>query len=651
MNPFVLPNCPQRLPSITALQFNRFSILLLLLLGFSLQTRAANRSARVLDSLHQIADSDRSDTNLVYACMELCGHYSQRNPEKSEKYGRKALKFAAPRQVGWAYWNLGAMYMGYSKFDSTVHYMQMVQQVADPETDFKVLGASYNYLARAYQWKGDEEGFYRTTQKAYALSQANTDSVNMAQTLIALGDYHLQIGNLDSCMFLYSKSEEILQAFPPNSVLALCHKNIARVYAKMGEFEEGTKHYFAALVIQDSLNSPIEAALTELNIGQLYAERNNYEKALFYYAAAGKRNEKLQNKVVTSHQSLDFARAYLELKDYDKSEYYLQKAYELAHDGSLGPYLVSNTHAIWGSLAIELKQYAKALQHLEKSLDAPKRVLLPDFLANVKVNLARVYAATGEAHKAEPLFREALRTGKSQKATEVILNASRSLSALLTEQGNYKEALSLFQLSSSLADSLNNASFDKVLIEKEAAYVVGQKDRELLLKNQEIALMQQEQSLQNFAFIGLLGGLSLLMIIGLLAFGNYRQKRRAKEAEVEAQLALQLKEMELLQVQLNTHLIERNTPIAISTNTQRLNDFLKVKLSERELEVLGELCKGKPNKEIGEALFISVNTVRTHLLNIYEKLDVKNRTQAVKKATNLMQDQPKTELEDTHSIG
>ena len=62
---------------------------------------------------------------------------------------------------------------------------------------------------------------------------------------------------------------------------------------------------------------------------------------------------------------------------------------------------------------------------------------------------------------------------------------------------------------------------------------------------------------------------------------------------------------------------------------------MKTSLTKRELDVLVELCKGKKNTEISESLFISVNTVRTHLLKIYDKMSVKSRTQAIKMAENL----------------
>ncbi len=52
-------------------------------------------------------------------------------------------------------------------------------------------------------------------------------------------------------------------------------------------------------------------------------------------------------------------------------------------------------------------------------------------------------------------------------------------------------------------------------------------------------------------------------------------------------------------------------------------------LSDREQEVLALLARGLPNGEIAAALTVSENTVRFHLKNIYEKLQVTNRTEAV----------------------
>jgi LuxR family maltose regulon positive regulatory protein len=55
-------------------------------------------------------------------------------------------------------------------------------------------------------------------------------------------------------------------------------------------------------------------------------------------------------------------------------------------------------------------------------------------------------------------------------------------------------------------------------------------------------------------------------------------------------------------------------------------------LSARELEVLGLIAAGCTNKEIGNELVIAIGTVKRHTVNIFTKLDVKNRTEAVAKA-------------------
>lgn len=51
-------------------------------------------------------------------------------------------------------------------------------------------------------------------------------------------------------------------------------------------------------------------------------------------------------------------------------------------------------------------------------------------------------------------------------------------------------------------------------------------------------------------------------------------------------------------------------------------------LTKRELEILCLVAEGKTNKEIGEELFITIKTVKTHITNILSKLDVSDRTQA-----------------------
>ncbi|WP_170311486.1 helix-turn-helix transcriptional regulator [Vallitalea okinawensis] len=62
---------------------------------------------------------------------------------------------------------------------------------------------------------------------------------------------------------------------------------------------------------------------------------------------------------------------------------------------------------------------------------------------------------------------------------------------------------------------------------------------------------------------------------------------------------------------------------------------MPVPLTERESEVLALIALGKSNKDIAQTLLVSVSTVKTHVLNIYGKLGVNKRIQAVMKAKEL----------------
>ena len=64
-------------------------------------------------------------------------------------------------------------------------------------------------------------------------------------------------------------------------------------------------------------------------------------------------------------------------------------------------------------------------------------------------------------------------------------------------------------------------------------------------------------------------------------------------------------------------------------------ELTKLNISKRELEVLQLMAGGLSNKEIAERLFVSLNTIKTHSSNLFFKLDVERRTQAIEKAKRL----------------
>jgi DNA-binding NarL/FixJ family response regulator len=77
------------------------------------------------------------------------------------------------------------------------------------------------------------------------------------------------------------------------------------------------------------------------------------------------------------------------------------------------------------------------------------------------------------------------------------------------------------------------------------------------------------------------------------------------------------------------------TKFAVAPSLQKIGPevmmrFLEdYKISKREEEVIQHLCAGRTNKEISEALFISLQTVKDHIYRVYQKTDVRNRVQLI----------------------
>ncbi|AWH85422.1 helix-turn-helix transcriptional regulator [Flavobacterium album] len=79
-----------------------------------------------------------------------------------------------------------------------------------------------------------------------------------------------------------------------------------------------------------------------------------------------------------------------------------------------------------------------------------------------------------------------------------------------------------------------------------------------------------------------------------------------------------------------TIVIEKEIHIPAQKNfTFNEEEAERLGLSKRELEVLQLMSEGLSNAEIAERLFVSLNTVKTHSSKLFEKLEVKRRTQAV----------------------
>lgn len=125
-------------------------------------------------------------------------------------------------------------------------------------------------------------------------------------------------------------------------------------------------------------------------------------------------------------------------------------------------------------------------------------------------------------------------------------------------------------------------------------------------------------------------GLSLAALAFLLQWLDYQHLARAWPTELL--LVAVATVFIALGIWVGQRLSRRAAPAEFEPNVRAMQTL---GISEREREVLDLLADGNSNQEIADRLFVSTNTVKTHLKNLYAKLEVSRRTQAVHKARQL----------------
>jgi len=119
-------------------------------------------------------------------------------------------------------------------------------------------------------------------------------------------------------------------------------------------------------------------------------------------------------------------------------------------------------------------------------------------------------------------------------------------------------------------------------------------------------------------------GLLILALLVLFQFSKYAVI--SADLNTEIVIALIAIVFFFVGIYINKKSLHKQTHISLEIDHKKIEDL---EISKREYEVLLGISKGLSNKEIGERLFVSESTIKTHVSNLLSKLNAKRRTQAL----------------------
>ncbi len=376
----------------------------------------------------------------------------------------------------------------------------------------------------------------------------------------------------DTALSVMLRARDIFDQLDDNPGMAQAFNSVAVIYIHYSNDPVKAKESFMnALAIHTTMKDTAGMGRVMQNIGQIYNMTGVNDSALYYL--------RMSNEFVRQANDLRslaiglniLGAVHRDIGRLDSSIYYYQKAIEMdqVNQDSIG-------------LIYDYNEIAKTYLEAERYGEAKSYALL--------------------AHdNTKDLF-------VKQESSNVLSNVFEVLN-------NHQSALLYFKAFKALTDSIRSENQEKSIAELQTKYETLEKEKEIEEAN---AKLRTERNFRMFLtiLVVVIAVFSLIAIVLLLQRFKYKRKLLSEE-------------INNLRLQIN--LAFGGDINELDLTLDQINNGLINPLSDREFEILKHALSDKSNREVADKVFISVSTVKFHLRNIYEKLGVSNRKEALEK--------------------
>jgi LuxR family maltose regulon positive regulatory protein len=348
-----------------------------------------------------------------------------------------------------------------------------------------------------------------------------------------------------------------------------------------------------ALDLLDPVNLPVRTA-TIWTLGYAYQLQGNHEDARKAYVEAIAASEAIGHKIIAIMSKLDLGNIQeIENRLYLAADTY-QSVLQLAGDPPMPA--ASEAHLGLGRIYYEWNDLDKAEQHGQISVRLAKQLEATDRVVAGQVFLAKLMFARGDERDASAILTRAELTARQHHFVNVMPQITAIRMQIMLREGD-------LSVVADLAMNYKEESLQSTILKAIIQFAQGDKKGAVALVGETLALAEPEGIIRSFIDIGkpMIQLLDEAHSLGFMP--DYTAKLIA----------------------------EFPAAVRVTQPSQSLIESL----SQREIEILQLIAQGYSNEDIGRKLFLALSTVKGHNRNIFEKLQVQRRTEAVALAHKL----------------
>jgi signal transduction histidine kinase len=382
------------------------------------------------------------------------------------------------------------------------------------------------------------------------------------------GNFHYYSGRLNVAMEYYDTTINLANRAGDTTLLN--STKIRQTFIRSERDSINAENQFRVLLANSERRGDYKNALECLNgLGILYEDKNDQGKAIDYYYKAYEYAQKLKDPYLEGMLLNNIGLIKFRNEQYDDAITDFQNGAELSD--SIDNFRLSfNLQNNMGLLYEQTEEYEKSLTHFLSTLSNAKRIGFPFNIAISHINLSNSYILNEDyesaikhadstatifdqindwRHIAKPYFikakayqktdrldlalstiNEALKLAQEQKNTEDVVNGHSLKTSILKSNGNYEEALEVYERYHELKDSIAEISNKKEFAELQVKYETEKKEAELKESRARSAMLEADKQLKESIIIMIIV-VGVFVLVALVVFFYLRHLRTSREQQ------------------------------------------------------------------------------------------------------------------------
>ena len=562
-----------------------------------------------------------TDTSQINSLTKEAYKLSRKSPDLSISIAHKALTNSKTRSynkgIADASLAMGTAFLAkYNPGDSATYYHHKALDMYNQINDIAGQGHACYGLSYLYNFKGE-------TQKAWdygKLSVKHFEQVGKEkETIAALGTVIYlarHAGNNEEALNLAKKAVKLAKSCNDTLLWANALNDQGQVYKDMLLINQAIDSYFEAFRLWEFKKDSAGLAIAYGSIANAYFFQEDYRKSLEFNFKKLGLTKQAGNLWETNKTVNNISLAYSNLNKHDSAFIYTRQSLQIAKTLNY-PDAVANSCNMIASAFLKKGETDSALIYSTKAVEIATKNS-SQALASYLINLSNTLEKKKNYREALSKAQQAYKLAKSKNDFHTQRDASFLLSNIYYHLNRREMAYPYLTEYMKLNDSITNKEYMRKVTRLDLQHEYEKKQR---AADHEIELLDKTNQLKTERLRKiwiLLISLLLLSISGaIISLLVIRNKNHR---------------IDQMQLELRNYLLQLDK---VKTKPENSNPVLTLVknygLTQREGEIMKLIATGIGNEEIAEKLFVSKNTVKFHIKNIFIKLDVRNRVQALQK--------------------